>query len=71
MRSIWEGNSDRWNILYQLWWFYKNRTKVEQLTSLPRILGTSHLASFLVDYCVCTIPYESTFRYVRRIELLT
>jgi len=33
------------------------------------IIYIEKTSSFLVDSWVCTIPYESTFRYVRRIEL--
>ena len=47
--AIWEGDPDWWNVLDYLWWIYKDRTKVEELSPFLGVLGTSHLASFLVD----------------------
>jgi hypothetical protein len=46
-------------------------TSYLKVRPFSRVLGTSYFASFLVDYRVCAIPYQSAFRNERRIELLS
>jgi hypothetical protein len=49
LSAIWEGNPDKWNVLGDLSCVYKGSTKVKELPPFSRVLGTSYLASFLID----------------------